>query len=808
MSISIFTITHVPFTPPKDPIYIPLQVGRALHDSYGYQGDDTGDNISDKNPLYSELTGLYWIWKNYTGADYLGLCHYRRYFLNNNGTLMAESDYMDILSKYDVIVAKAGLGDYDYRTVYARSHDIHNLDLTGDAIQELYPEYYETFQSVMNDHYCYIGNLFVAPASLFRSYCEWLFTIFFALESRIDVSNYDDYHKRVFGFLSEQLLIVWIKYNRLSYYEAPFSLNQEKAETILLKDNIRNYLKEDNISGAYQCLCSALEKRPDLLLESSDFEQELRTIEHILNVCRVEDEAGLPTLLKFSQDLDVLIKHFRLLVNILVKITEDTVSKEELQYLIDCKVSYKCIVYMIQNFPLPGSQPLKLLNQLAVIYANAGIYLTSLSFLEEALSIREDDKTTLSNIVAVLKNMGQSKMAEEYEQLLKSIDSKRIAVFTGFKIPVLTYISKQYITALESLGHTVFRYDIQCFRESFESLLVFRNQGLDAVIVFNNVGFQMKMQSGVSLWDLWNVPCYNIIVDHPMYYFETLDNAPEIGTVVCADRRHTDYIKRFYSSVKRTIFLPTAGERLKSFEDLKPFEERSIDVLFIGAYKYDNDYPHDEFSLQLIDHLTNHPSNTFEEALEYCLFANHQYLSANDFKNCIQQYRFVDRNVGALFRLEILKTLLDAGIKVNVYGANFENTDLYNHPNFIYKGRCSTEEGIHIMEDSKIVLNQLAWFKEGASERIFEAMLQGAVSLTDSSLYLKDNFEDGIDIMYYSLSNLKALPDIVHSILSNNALAENIRQNAYEKAVGGHMWVHRASALLTDLSLYKSTLDS
>ena len=157
MSISIFTVTHVPFTAPSDPIYIPLQVGRALHEDYGYLGDNTGDNISDKNPYYSELTGLYWIWKNYTDADYLGLCHYRRYFLNQNGARMIESDYMDILSGHDVIIAKPGSGAYDYRTIYARAHDIRNLELTGEIIQELCPDYYETFQSVCAGHFCYVG---------------------------------------------------------------------------------------------------------------------------------------------------------------------------------------------------------------------------------------------------------------------------------------------------------------------------------------------------------------------------------------------------------------------------------------------------------------------------------------------------------------------------------------------------------------------------------------------------------------------------------------------------------------------------
>ena len=799
MSISIFTITHVPFTPPEDPIYIPLQVGHALHDDYGYQGDDTGDNISDKNPYYSELTGLYWIWKNYTDADYLGLCHYRRYFLNQGGTLMTESDYMHIMSEYDVIIAKPSLGEYDYRTVYARSHDIRNLDMTGEVIRRLYPDYYETFETVVADHHCYVGNLFAAPKAVFHAYCEWLFTIFFALEGQIDWSSYDDYHKRVFGFLSEQLLIVWIKYNNLSCYEAPYSLSQEKAETILLKENIKKYIANADLAGAYQCLNKTLEKRPDLLLKMSDFGQELKTIEHIINACRVEQEADLPTLLQFSRELDILIKHFRLLVQILENIKIGTVTEEELQYLIDCKVSYKGLVYIIQNFMPLAAQPLGILNQLAVIYANAGLNLVSLSFLEEALSIRETDKTTLSNIVAVLQNMGQIEMAEEYAQLLNAPSAKRIAVFTGSEIPILTYISEQYIAALEALGHTVFRYNTRHFEESFNALFAFQQHGLDAVIIFNNVGFQMLLDSGESLWDLWNVPCYNIIVDHPMYYFDTLDQAPSMGVVACADRYHTDYIKRFYPTVSKTIFLPTAGECLKPFEKLKPFKERSIDVLFIGGYKYDPSHPNDAFADQLTEYLMTHPSETFEAALEHCLQVSHRHLSNEELKECIQQYRFIDMNVAGFFRLEILRVLVNAGIPVTVYGNNFETTDLYHHPNFLYKGCCTTEEGIRLMEDSKIVLNQLAWFKAGASERIFEAMLQGSVAVTDDSAYLREHFEDSADIKFYSLSQLNALPDIVRSILTDYDLAETIRRNAYEKAFHQHTWLQRASILMDDL---------
>ena len=49
---------------PDDPMYIPVQVGSALNPPLPYIGDDTGDNISERNPYFCELTGLYWAWKN------------------------------------------------------------------------------------------------------------------------------------------------------------------------------------------------------------------------------------------------------------------------------------------------------------------------------------------------------------------------------------------------------------------------------------------------------------------------------------------------------------------------------------------------------------------------------------------------------------------------------------------------------------------------------------------------------------------------------------------------------------------------
>lgn len=801
MSISIFTITHVPFTPPENPIYIPLQVGCSTHPDYGYLRDDSGDNISDKNKYYSELTGLYWIWKNYTDADYLGLCHYRRFFLNNDGTLMTEKDYMDILSQYDVMISQAETGGFDYKTIYGRSHDIHNLEETGQVIKKLYPDYYDTFQEVISDSRCYVGNLFVAPKELFFSYCEWLFHIFFELEKRIDVSSYDDYHMRVFGFLSEQLLIVWIKHNKLSYHETLFGLSQEKAETIELKTSLKKHLLQNDIHGAYAHLCTTLEKRPDLLLEMSDFNQDLKITEHILNICRIEQEYNLQTLLSFSNDMDILIKHFRLLLTILEKIQSNTVEEKELQYLIDCRVSYKAIVYMLQNFKHFTGNPLELLNQLAVIYTNTNSPLTALSYLEEALSIRETDKTTLANIVCVLQMIGQDELASEYQQFLSDLSlHKRIVVFTGSDIPILEYIAGQYIKALNEMGHSVLLFDKQQFEKSMENLFLYQKEGLDAAIVFNNSCFQMRLQSGESLWDAWKVPCYNILVDHPMYYFDTLDASPAYGIVACADKYHTDYIKRFYPTVKNAFFLPTAGECIKAFPDLKPFGERAIDILFIGSYKYHTDIIYDEFDIQLEKELITHPDKTFERAVEDCLANNNIYLSDTELKDFIQKHRFVDVNTTAIFRKKIIKTLIHNGFSVTVYGNGWDALEIFHHPNFIYKGLISPEEGIALMEDTKIVLNHMAWFKAGTSERIYEAILQGAISLTDGSEYLQEHLAHMEHIAYYNLKDLSILPEIVNSLLSDTSLTEKMRKKAYQEVASNHTWQQRAKEMLDTLN--------
>lgn len=227
MDIKILVATHKEYWMPKDEVYLPLHVGREGKQNLGYVGDNTGENISVKNANYCELTGLYWAWKNLE-CEYIGLCHYRRYFSKKSvgkdkkAAILHKDDYEKLLQKYDVLLPKKR--NYYIETVrsqYEHAHNKRDLDEVEKIVQELYPEYSEAFNKVMNRTKLHILNMFVMKKEKFDEYCKWLFDILFELEKRINISDYNKYEARVFGFLSERLFNVWLERQNMNCCEVP-----------------------------------------------------------------------------------------------------------------------------------------------------------------------------------------------------------------------------------------------------------------------------------------------------------------------------------------------------------------------------------------------------------------------------------------------------------------------------------------------------------------------------------------------------------------------------------------------------------
>ena len=308
MSTIIFTMTHKAFKPPQDPMFVPIQVGRALGKDLGYIGDDTGDSISEWNPYFSELTGMYWVWKNFRTEENVGLCHYRRFLIHENGNVITGKEYDKLLETYDLITTKQVVLNNSYYDGYAVNHHIRDLVETGNVIREFYPEYHEEFERIVHGNRTYFGNMIVCKKELFDAYSEWLFGILFRVKERVDVEHYDNYRKRVFGFISEILLLVYTTHHKLSVYECKVGMPEEKVETREVKEKVSAFFAEKDFAGAGACLKSALEKRPDILMEASDVDGQLMLLLEIITICEQEAAAGKETILEQKQSFEDLME--------------------------------------------------------------------------------------------------------------------------------------------------------------------------------------------------------------------------------------------------------------------------------------------------------------------------------------------------------------------------------------------------------------------------------------------------------------------------------------------------------------------
>ena len=245
--MAIYIVTHKKYSMPELKGYKPIQVGAALNPDLGYLKDSEGDNISEKNPNYCELTALYYIWKN-CKDPVAGLVHYRRYFctkktLNPKKHLLSYRHAVQLLKEYDIILPyKMYRQGKTLREDYGDAHYISDYDVCREVISELYPDYCKAFDEVSAQKTLYQYNMLICKKEVFDSYCKWLFDILFEVERRVDISGYDAYNQRIFGFLSERLFNVWLAHENLKIkkYEV---YNIEDSLVQLMKANIKNVIK-------------------------------------------------------------------------------------------------------------------------------------------------------------------------------------------------------------------------------------------------------------------------------------------------------------------------------------------------------------------------------------------------------------------------------------------------------------------------------------------------------------------------------------------------------------------------------------
>lgn len=219
MKVKVLVAAHKNYKMPSDPMYLPVFVGKEIHPeiNHTFQGDNTGENISKKNPYYNELTAIYWGWKN-LDLDAMGLVHYRRYLSMSHNksldTVLSTEQVEKLLNKYDIILPeKRKYYIETNKSHYLHAHEREPFYIMESIVKKDYPEYSESWDKVMNRTWAHMFNMFIMNKKPLNEYCNWMFDILSKVEEQTDISSYSTYEKRVYGFLSELLLDIWLDHN-------------------------------------------------------------------------------------------------------------------------------------------------------------------------------------------------------------------------------------------------------------------------------------------------------------------------------------------------------------------------------------------------------------------------------------------------------------------------------------------------------------------------------------------------------------------------------------------------------------------
>ena len=224
-------------------------------------GDDTGENISERNPGWNEMTVIYWAFRNYErlgSPEYIGFEQYRRHFIfdrwrkvpgrgiafpydeiNPDYEKALRQDRENVekyLKEYDLLypVYPMRCSVYEqYRREAANGHHIEDLDLTVNIISELFPAYKAYAEKYLSGRLNYFCNMFVMRKDLFFEYCSFVFPVLFEFEKRRNVFDRSFSERRF--FVSERLTGIFICRlisEHLRCCPLPVALVSERRESI------------------------------------------------------------------------------------------------------------------------------------------------------------------------------------------------------------------------------------------------------------------------------------------------------------------------------------------------------------------------------------------------------------------------------------------------------------------------------------------------------------------------------------------------------------------------------------------------
>ncbi len=314
------------------------------------------------------------------------------------------------------------------------------------------------------------------------------------------------------------------------------------------------------------------------------------------------------------------------------------------------------------------------------------------------------------------------------------------------------------------------------------------------MFTFNNIGISLTAGEE-NIWKKNNIPVYDFIVDPPRAFKNVLLKPECDIRVISLDKNRNDFIREFYPEIKRVYFMAAGGADMYSGKLLK---DRKLDVIYMGSCQAkDQNYPPISFLddeglgmyQSVIPRMAQEPQYTTEQAIRLYFEENGIKLSHEQlFEVLLKAAQPIENTIRRFFKLQGIQALDQMGIKVNIWGNDWEDDEIVFSDNIQIHGFISPDEVLQLCGNAKISLVFMGWQKRGCSEKNFDSMLNGALCVTDTTEYLNAHYRDGYNIVYFDLHNMDQMAADIKYLLEHLDVAQTIADRGYETALKYDSW--------------------
>ena len=713
---------------------VPIQAGAALTDKRICELNDHDgfpESISDRNKRYSEMTAMYRIGK-LNDSEYVGITHYRRRFLLSDKQL---EEYMD--KGFDIITTKSyplpEIVTENYRVSYYGA----DWDLFMDILTRLHPEDINLANEVYAKNHIHPCNMNIFRTEVYREYCDYVFPVLDEFYKKSPWKK-DVYQRRDVGFIGERLSSLFVEKKLREgcrVYEAPFR---------------------------------------DLRSKSWSPEDE----------CRLDDYDAVYKACQKYYLADDITKCRQFITESVKKggIKDDRIRK--LLYLFKAGVREQKIYKETFYEYLPDVWK-KDLDTLLAAFDGVGnlVKILSAGITPEAKGMYDEFMGATGFSEVVFKTQCEMNgINEALFEKVNGINPVLVILPEDICYGSLRYIAKKMGESLERKGEHVYYAN-----------------GANTDALLSMVGDDWKFILGVQAKSLnadyfarkKHIPKIQIIMDSTYFVPDLFEQKGDDYYILCHDRNYSEYVKKHHNIKNVYEFIPGYD-----VNDCAIYE-KEYDLSFVGTYKKPIDgnkrWDNPDYA-GLYNYILEHPLLNYEEAIKlYYKDVKEMDLSDEETASLLWELRDVLFSACDYFRNQIIKTIVNSGIKLHVFGDTWKNYIDEGAGNLVIHDATNPEDGIKIMKKSKMSLNIMSWHKAGITERVINIMGSGAVLISDESTGILENFncddnDTKQEVVVFKLDSLNDLPGKIKRILDDEKMMNMISDNATGKINSEYTW--------------------